>query len=71
MTEEPMTDTDDASTGSPLDPERLHGAPQDSLGVDAAELKDMVLVRYMKTVSRKGSRLSRFIGVEGRPRDFA
>lgn len=45
-----MTDTDDASTSSPLDPERLHEL-LDSLGVDATELKDMVLLRYMNTVS--------------------
>jgi HPt (histidine-containing phosphotransfer) domain-containing protein len=44
-----MTDTSDANSSSPLDSERLHEL-LDSLGVDATELKEMVLLRYMNTM---------------------
>lgn len=46
-----MTDTnDDTHDRPPLDRERIQEL-QDSLGVDASELKDIVLVRYLSTVS--------------------
>ncbi|MBK8574157.1 MAG: hypothetical protein IPN90_00225 [Elusimicrobia bacterium] len=46
-----MTNTnDDNHDRPPLDPERLQEL-QDSLGVDASELKDVILLRYITTVS--------------------
>lgn len=50
MGKEPMTNSMNDTNGPPLDPERLQEL-QDSLGVDAVELKEMVLVRYLNTVT--------------------
>ena len=60
MGKEPMTNNNDATNGPPLDPERLLEL-QDSLGVDAAELKEMVLTRYLKTVEDGFPVLSSFL----------
>ena len=46
-----MTNTNDDTHGRPpLDPERLSEL-QDSLGVEASELKDVILLRYVNTVA--------------------
>ncbi len=66
MGKEPMTNTDDATNGPPLDPERLLEL-QDSLGVDAAELKEMVLVRYVKTVAEGFPLLSSLLAANDAP----
>lgn len=61
-----MTDTNDANSSSPLDPERLQEL-LDSLGVDAAELKDMVLLRYMNTVTEGFPILSSLLAAKDAP----
>lgn len=61
-----MTDTNDANSSSPLDPERLQEL-LDSLGVEVSELKDMVLLRYMNTVTEGFPILSSLLAAKDVP----